>query len=563
MRNKLSKESKKRSLKNKLAFISILLFGVMVFTSIIITTILIKNNMIDVITQKGVEQAHEIAAQAEYVFNLKGNEIDNLQKFVEKKAKQDNIAYAVIIDTNVAAVAHSDRPKIGKRYENDEYTADGAKNGNVKTSRFYADVQKIQTYDIMVPIHKNGQLYGALDIGIPESGIKEVTNGLVMIQVIVAIVSFILIGGLLIIIYGRVLKPVDKLVNLIHKTSQLKLKQDEEIDKLLNRNDELGRMATAIINMRNTLKSIIVSIKESSDVVNGASDDLAKISDQTLGATNEMAASISEIAKGTEVEAVDTQRGSEQVNELALEIDNVLISTKAIADQTVKTNNLSNNGLEIIKDLSYWTEKNIETSNEVESIVVDMDKSSSEITSIVDTINQIADQTKLLALNASIESARAGEAGKGFAVVADEIRKLAEQTAVSTEEIREKISNIQERSSTAVTVMKNSMEIVDENTKAVNRTEDIFNKISNTLEDLKNKIGEVMAYSENMEDKKNSIVDIIQNISALAEETSASTEEMNSISQEQLTNMEALSRHAGDLQGLSNSLQDEINKFIL
>ena len=121
----------------------------MVITSILLYTIIaiistafiissIRKNVTAILLKKSVEQVKEISLQANAVLDSKGA----LQQFVEKKVSGDNIAYAVIIDNNVKAIAHSDKIKIGKVYD-DDYTIDGAKNGNEKTSRFYADVQKI------------------------------------------------------------------------------------------------------------------------------------------------------------------------------------------------------------------------------------------------------------------------------------------------------------------------------------------------------------------------------------------------------------------------------------
>lgn len=550
------------SIKTKLTIIPIFLFGITILSSAFICKAVIKNKMQHTLLQNSIEQAREIADQAEMLLTYDKNKVVSLQKFVEKKANQDNIAYAVVINRNVKAIAHSDKQKIGKIYK-DDYTIDGAKNGNEKTSRFYADIQKIWTYDVMVPIYKDRELYGVLDIGIPEKGIKQIISTTVVIQLTISIIGFLLIGAILTIMFNKTFKPLEKLVSFIQKTSELNFKEDAELEKLILRNDEIGKIAKIVENMRKSLRDIIKSIMKSSAVVNKSSGELSRISDETLSSVNEVASSITNIAEGTESQAVDMQKGSEKINELSLDIDKVIKTTDLIGEETIKTNKLSKDGLESIEKLSFWSNKNKESSKEVEKIVTDMDKNSLEITNIVDTINEVADKTKLLALNASIEAARAGEAGRGFSVVADEIRKLAEQTAISTEEIREKINSIKERSGQAVNVIKESVEIVDKNNESANSTKKIFNNISEFLISLQDRIEEVVNHSQNMKTSKNNIVESIENISSLAEENSSSTEEISSMSEEQIKDMEILSKHAEELTALSDSLQEEINKFTL
>ncbi|MEJ8552732.1 methyl-accepting chemotaxis protein [Tepidibacter sp. Z1-5] len=552
----------KRTLKNKITTVSLLLFGILLFFSTCVSKELIENKMTDAFLEKGVEQVQEIAYQAEFILKSDEDYIENLQEFVEKKALQNNIAYAIIIDTNVTAIAHSDKQKIGKVYE-DEYTIDGCKNGNIKTSKFYADVQRIWTYDIMVPIYKNNELLGVVDIGIPESGIKKIINSFLITQIITTIVSFILIGILMIIIFGKVFNPLDKLVNLINRTSELDLEDDDTYKKLTSNNDEIGRITLSILDMRSKIADIVASIKKSSYTVNEASQHLSQISQQTLNSNNEISITIEEISKATEAQAIDTESSLTKITELSSEIDKILKISNDISSMIIETDTLNDKGLENIKDLIESTIKNKEISNNVKNIVVDMDQNSQQITGIVDTITSIASQTNLLALNASIESARAGEAGKGFAVVADEIRKLAEQTSKSTEEIKNQISSIKEKSSLAVSEIENNVAIVEQNNDNVNKTEEAFSQISKALNELKSKTNDVLDFSKSIKNNKDNVVASIQNISAVSEETSASTEQIAAALEESVNNIEGLSNRATDLSGLSDLLQSEIDKFKL
>lgn len=548
-------------LKNKVVGITLLLLLLMLTTSTIATIYSIRSSMNTILIDKGIELNKEIADQAELILAGNLDSVKSLQALVERKIKETNLTYAIVIDTNVTAVAHSDPQKIGKVYKDDPYTEDGAKNGNIKTSAFYADVQKIWTYDIMTPIYKDGKLYGAMDIGIPQSEISQIiTKILTNVGIIVAI-SVVLFIVVMLAIYEKAFKPLDHLVALIQKTSKLDLKEDASFEKLMKRSDEIGRMTLAISEMRNALREVVGSIKQASGSVTATSEHLTQVSNDNLVSTTELSLAIDNIAKASEEQANETEHGSDKVSDLARGMGDILNSTSEIESMVNQTNNLCHDGVSIIKDLTLSSEENKRASANVESIVVEVDRSSVEITSIVGTIYAIANQTNLLALNASIESARAGEAGRGFAVVAAEIRKLAEQTSKATEEIQQKVDTIRGKSELAVAEMKTNLTIVGENVKNVNDTRDIFMNISDNLGILQTKVEDILSSSQLMKESNDSLVDFIQSISATSEETAASSEEMAAMAKGYLHSVEVLAKQAEDLSQLSTTLNKYMNKF--
>ncbi|WP_426452810.1 methyl-accepting chemotaxis protein [Paenibacillus sp. S-38] len=559
MGKQLSTKSSK--LKNKVVVITLIMLLILLSATTGATIYSINNNMNKVLISKAVDLDKEIAAQAELILQGGTDPAKNLQAFVEDKVKQANLAYAVVIDTNVTAIAHSDSQKIGKVYKDDAYTLDGAKNGAVKTSKFYADVQKVWTYDIMTPIYKDGTLYGAMDIGIPVNGISQTINNILMYQGIISVIGLVAFIITMLLIYERTFSPLDNLVVLIRKTSTLDLKYDATFEKLAKRSDEIGRITLAIGTMRNSLREIFNSINQASNDIGSASDKLNHVSKNNMAATSELDQSIYNIAKASEEQAYETERGSDQVTDLALGMGNILSRTSEIGSMVHRTNELSHNGLSIINDLTASSEENKRASRNVESIVVEMDRSSTEINSIVNTIHQIANQTNLLALNASIESARAGEAGRGFAVVAGEIRKLAEQTAKSTEEIQHKVDTIRSKSEMAVTEMKFNLRIVEENDRNVSSTRDIFVHISDNLATLTRKVEDILANSKTVQANNESLVDFIQSISATSEETAASAQEMTNMAKGYLTSIEVLAQQAKDLSELSDTLNKYMRMF--
>lgn len=553
---------KNKSIKRRLLFFTLSLLLLSSVINSVLSVWIVGKNSKEVLIEKANEQVYEIAKQAETILNSENNPISSLQDFVESKAKQENVTYAIVIDTNAKAVAHSDKEKLGKTYE-DAYTIDGAKHGKKQFTRWYAEVQGIWTYDIMEPIYKDGKLYGVIDIGVPESGIQSIINSVLGYQIITGIVSFIVIGALMWWIIGRIVTAIKNLENIIHQTTRLNFTENPELEKLLHHQDEIGLMAKGISGMQSALKNVTVNIHNTSSELSDSSKVLIQIAEDTVRTTDEISSAINEIAKATEEQAHDTEKSAEQLNQLSGNIDRVIEHTEKIASMTKDIDDLSNQGVETINQLSIWSEKNRNSSQQVSSIVQEVNKTSSDISSIINTITDIATQTNLLALNASIESARVGEAGKGFAVVADEIRKLSEQTSLATEDIKNKISAIQDISKSAVQEISTSLSIVEQNTKATEDTSDIFHTIKVALDQTSAVAQEVQHLSHEMNERKEQIISAVQNISASAVETSAGTEQVSASANEQLKGIETVSEKAKDLTAIVEALRDEVKKFTL
>ncbi|NFH67869.1 methyl-accepting chemotaxis protein [Clostridium botulinum] len=552
----------KKSIKSLLTGVILVSLLVIFSLTTIISIFNIKNSMTDVLLDKSIEVANEMNSLVEYIIQNEDNPIEKLQEIVDKKAKLDNITYIVVVDKNNKAVAHSDEQKIGKVYD-DEYTVNAVQQGKTTARKFYADVQKIWAYDIMVPINIHGELYGSLDIGIPISGISSVINDFAKVQITITVISLILLTILLVILLNKILKPLKDLMGIIDDISNLDLTENKLLNKYALKENEVGKISNSILNMRTVLGTMVASIQNTSNEINDFSNKLVDTTEISINSLDGISNAISEIASSSQKQSEDIQEEVSQINDLSNEIDNISDETIVTFDKINYTRTLSEQGIGVMNNLSSCSEKNREISNNIKSIVMDVDSNSKEISSIVDTINEIANQTNLLALNASIEAARAGESGRGFTVVAEEVKKLAEETSKFTNEIRSKINAIQEKSNNAVVSVEENIAVVNENNQAVVETEDIFNKLSSELFNLSEIINKIVNYNKTMIGNKDAILDIIQNTSAASEQTTASTQEISSISKEQLLSMRILSEEVDRLQECSNILTKEVNKFKL
>ncbi|MGX8796601.1 methyl-accepting chemotaxis protein [Fusibacter sp. JL298sf-3] len=409
-------------------------------------------------------------------------------------------------------------------------------------------------YIAYAPILSNGWSIGVMiDQSEIAGQVRELTFGIISMFVVGTLVLVLLIA----LITRSTLKRVPYLLQNIQTLSE----GDFTVAMEDLSSDEIGQIADAFNTVSGNLKHVFTTVIQSSEKLYQSSEGLVDISEESTKALSEISTTINEITEGTASQARDTESTSGEVKVLAQEIEKVLKNADAIYEKTEDAFETSQRGANTIQALTQYSHDSMTSIQSIKAISADMDKSSNEISSIVDTINQISEQTNLLALNASIEAARAGEAGKGFAVVAEEIRKLAEQTSGSTESIRSQIMTIQEKSKHAVEETESSEQIVKNNEAIVQETRAAFEQISTRLSELIDITEMTKEDGLIMSRKKDEIVGLVSSITATAQQVSAGTEEMSASTEEQLASIELLASYTRDLRDIAKVLQDELRAF--
>lgn len=395
---------------------------------------------------------------------------------------------------------------------------------------------------------------------------KDALSGLKMLQnaLLYSAVGFLIIGLIIAILLARTIsKPIVEYSKLLDRMSDYDFTFDEnsKILRYLNRNDEIGQIGKSIATMQKNVVSLVKQISEISQQVASSSEELTATSQQTTMASEEIAKTIADISQGANDQANDTEKGAMSVEELGNLIESNKQAVKNLIMEIEEITRLKEEGLLIVKDLVDKTKSSGEATEGIRDVIINTNVSAEKIQAASQMIKSIAEQTNLLALNAAIEAARAGEAGRGFTVVAQEIRKLAEESNKFTEEIEAIIKDLAEKTNMAVATMEEARGLIKSQAESVEITHNKYIGIAASIEGMKKYIDAINESEKLMEQKKNDVIDILQNLSAISEENAAGTEEASASVEEQTAAMAEIANASEALAKLADEMQQSVIKF--
>ncbi len=325
--------------------------------------------------------------------------------------------------------------------------------------------------------------------------------------------------------------------------------------------DEVGELTTSFNQMVIRLKSLLSSVHQASENVASSSEELQASAEETTFATQQVSLSIDEIATGAEKQLSNVQDNLDSIQEVAKGIQLIANTSIEVSKSAEDTYQKSEKGQTSIKQ-AIQQMKEIESNVEhTAGSIQTLEQRSKEIEKIVVAITDISSQTNLLALNAAIEAARAGEHGKGFAVVADEVRKLAEQSSVSAQQITDLIQSIQSDTVRTVSEMQNVTNHVKTGVITIEETGMVFSEILHSTQEVSSQIQEVSTISEQMASSTQEINKSIKLSYEISEISSAKSQNVAALAEEQHASMEEVAASANTLSELAVTLKDELEKF--
>lgn len=328
-----------------------------------------------------------------------------------------------------------------------------------------------------------------------------------------------------------------------------------------SRTDEFGALVACANKTVTNMKGMVEKTSIAAESVETSAAAIDESSQNLLSASQKITNSISEIRNGIVQQAEDSERCLIQSEELGTRIDEVRTNAEKIDELAKNTKNAVQNGMDAIGVLE---KKSTETAEITKKITEDMDalvEESHSIGKIIGVINDIAEQTNLLSLNASIEAASAGEAGRGFAVVADEIRRLAEQSVEAANEISKIVNGIKDQTTGTVETVEKAEGIVASQGIALQNAVMLFRNIGENVEDMTTRLTHITNGVDQIGEAQNVTVDAISSISAVSEETSAASEEVQNMVDLQLRATENLSAASEVLNEEARRLQAALRVF--
>lgn len=392
---------------------------------------------------------------------------------------------------------------------------------------------------------------------IPYYYINTTANDLRRSLIIFGIICILIAVFISLLIAKSISLPSIKLVNYMKKVKD----GDLTITIKDEGNDELSDINNSFNSMLVNINSLVVEVKKSAQKILDFSNKIALSATDSKHLSEQVSITIKQIAEGANEQANDINDSVETMNKLSSEINLVGKNMNTAAQVVGHTKSLSVGAFDVVEALNVKSNQTSSASNRIVSHISAMSESMKEIQKIVKVIVGIAEQTNLLALNAAIEAARAGEAGKGFAIVASEVKKLADHSKDASVNISNIITRAQTKTEQAVLEATSSNEIIQEQLYTVNAADDTFKTIFASMDKIIESMDKMTLSVSNIMDSKVIVLDSMQSISAVSEESAATSGEIFESTSKQMKAAAELAEYADILQSMSDDLEKAISIF--
>lgn len=358
----------------------------------------------------------------------------------------------------------------------------------------------------------------------------------------------------------RITSKINKLTEYSHRISEMDFTENID-DNILSREDELGVIGSSLQTIIDHIRNMVYNLSQSAAQVAASSQQLAAISEETTASANNIYEASYKISESSKHQHKEILNATSSIKEISLQMDNVSEKTKDANNLSIEIFSKAKSGKERINEAIAQMDNIKSSTLTVKKSLEEIIQSSKKMNQMLNIIENISEETNLLALNASIEAARAGEYGLGFAVVANEIKNLAEETQKSAKEIKSIIANNNILIEETNDKMDSNTNEVERGVIAVNGAKTSFDEIANLIEDITRRIEDIAESTFTVENNVDNLVkssDIIEEMSH-----SISMEIMNSsnATEEQLSSMEEIASSAENLAILAEKVRNLLDNI--
>ena len=479
----------------------------------------------------------------------------NIQQHFDDLSASTGLEYTFIMD-KTRAITTIDGMK-GKDIGDAAYNS--VKAGTIFKD-FKTNINGKIYYVCYIPETYNGQYVGCFFAGRDAADINQKLNlkvGMLLVVTFVIVAAFVIMGIVLTRKYSKIMKTIAENVDTLSE-GELNLKVDPE---MVRRADELGIIATGVHNLYEKLTDIITRSHNTSEDLNRQSVDLADSASQASEASGLVTDAISEISKGAVAQAESVENAVMHTDDIGRNIEDITADVKEMDSYAEEMKEACDKAMDALEKLIRQSDEVTASVKDIGDTITSTNESAKTISEFTQAITDIATQTNLLSLNASIEAARAGDAGRGFAVVADEIRQLADQSSESADKIKNIVEKLLADSASSVNVLEKLNESFGVQAKQLDSTKTNMETMSGNVGHVKNTSTHITDRVTSLNEAKNGLMEIISDLSAISEENAASAEQTNASMEELNATFTIISEAAGRLQNLANEMAENISFF--
>ena len=379
--------------------------------------------------------------------------------------------------------------------------------------------------------------------------------------VLVSVLIEALCIALAIFFSNKLATPIAHVTNRLATLAQGDFRHNAALETKISSTDEIGRMSQALDTLQHNVRQMMKQAIDAAEKITTAVAQLNESADQSATVSSQVASSMSKVADSCNEQFAEMDRTKAQIGTLEQHMSAFAGNLSQTVDAVDGTNRAAAQGATRVNEAVLQMQRIAESVSRSAEVITVLGEESDKIGTIVDAIAAIAEQTNLLALNAAIEAARAGENGRGFAVVAEEVRKLAEQSSTSADEITALITSIQEKAQNAVEVMQEGASQAQGGTEAVDAAGRTFKEIASMVEHVASESSAMGSRVHELEQSTHSIRNSAESMNKMSRSVAAESQTVSAATQEQTAAVQQIAGASRSLNEMSQAMHAAISKF--